>query len=305
MARQKTTRVKGSALLTVTTAAGLLLLGACASTQPNPRLTSAEESLNQAKANTARAELTAPELQQADAAIQRAQRAWRSDAETAEVDHLAGLAQRRIDLAVTAGQRRQTELAIEKSARERDAVALEASRRQTDVAQAQATVAQTRASEAAQRSAAMEASAAEERRRADALAARLNALEAKPTDRGLVVTFSDVLFDVGEASLRSGALSRVGQLADVMTEYPERNLLLEGFTDSTGSEEMNQQLSERRALSVRQALVMRNVDPRRIVTRGHAAMYPIADNGSAAGRQQNRRVEAILSDAKGELPLRR
>jgi outer membrane protein OmpA-like peptidoglycan-associated protein len=89
-----------------------------------------------------------------------------------------------------------------------------------------------------------------------------------------------------------------------MREYPERNVLIEGFTDSTGSRATNQDLSERRAMSVRNELIARGVDPKRIVTRGHADRYPIADNSTASGRQQNRRVEAVLSDARGELPMR-
>ena len=146
--------------------------------------------------------------------------------------------------------------------------------------------------------------AEQERQRADQLAARLRELQAKDTQRGMVVTFSDVLFDVGRAELRSGALARVEQLAAVMREYPERNVLIEGFTDSTGSLATNQDLSERRAMSVRNELVARGIDPRRIVSRGHADRYPVADNSSGSGRQQNRRVEAVLSDARGELPMR-
>ena len=147
--------------------------------------------------------------------------------------------------------------------------------------------------------------AEQERQRADQLAARLRDLQAKETDRGLVVTFSDVLFDVGRAELRSGALARVDQLAAVMREYGERNVLVEGFTDSTGSLATNQDLSERRAMSVRQALVARGIDAERIVARGHADRYPIADNSTAAGRQQNRRVEAVLSDQKDPHAARR
>jgi outer membrane protein OmpA-like peptidoglycan-associated protein len=266
------------------------LLAACAAPQPNERLESARSSFEQARRNTARAALSAAELDRANAAVQRADRAWTKDEDKVEVDHLAYLAQREVDLAVAAGQRRELERAIEQSQRERDAIQLEASRQRTDNAQAQATTAQMQAEQ--------------ERQRADALAARLRDLQAKETDRGLVVTFTDVLFDVGRAELRSGALARVEQLASVMREYPERNVLVEGFTDSTGSLATNQDLSERRAMSVRQALVGRGIDPQRIVARGHADRYPIADNSTASGRQQNRRVEAVLSDQKGTLPTR-
>ncbi|MBA3477043.1 MAG: OmpA family protein [Lautropia sp.] len=274
------------------------VLSACASTpQPNDRLSGARSAFDQARANTARAELSAAEMDRANVALQRAEGAWRKGEDRVEVDHLAYVAQREVDLAVTSAQRRETERAIEQAASERDAIQLEASRRRTDSAQAQATTAQMQATTA-------QMQAEQEKQRADQLAARLRELQAKDTQRGLVVTFSDVLFDVGRAELRSGALARVEQLAAVMREYPERNVLIEGFTDSTGSLATNQDLSERRAMSVRNELVARGIDPRRIVSRGHADRYPVADNSSGSGRQQNRRVEAVLSDARGELPMR-
>jgi outer membrane protein OmpA-like peptidoglycan-associated protein len=266
------------------------LLAACAAPQPNERLESARSSYEQARRNTARAEMSAAELDRARAAMQRADRAWSGGEDRVEVDHLAYVAQREVDLAVAAGQRRELERAIEQSSRDRDAIQLEASRRRTDSAQAQATTAQVQAEQ--------------ERQRADQLASRLRELQAKETERGLVVTFTDVLFDVGRAELRSGAMARVEQLAAVMREYPERNVLIEGFTDSTGSLATNQDLSERRAMSVQQALVGRGINPQRIVARGHADRYPIADNSTASGRQQNRRVEVVLSDQKGTLPMR-
>jgi outer membrane protein OmpA-like peptidoglycan-associated protein len=275
-----------------------VLLGACAGApKPNERLIAAQNALDRARADTARAELVPTEMERAEAAVQRAEREWRDDDDDAEVDHQAILAQRQIDLAVATAQRRETERAIEQAARERDAIQLEASRRQATSAQAQADSAQAQATTA-------QMQAEQERQRADQLAKRLRDMEAKETERGLVVTFSDVLFDVGRAELRPGALARVDQLAAVMREYPERNVLIEGFTDSTGSQSTNQALSERRAMSVRQALIGRGIEPRRIVARGHAARYPVADNATAEGRQQNRRVEAVLSDAKGDLPLR-
>jgi outer membrane protein OmpA-like peptidoglycan-associated protein len=270
--------------------AALVLVGCSSTPKPNERLITAQSALERARADTARAELTPTELERADAAVRRAEREWRDDDDRSEVDHLAYLAQRQVELAVAVGQRREAERGIEQVSRERDAIQLEQSRRQADSAQAQATTAQMQAEQ--------------ERQRADQLAARLRELQAKETERGLVVTFSDVLFDVGRAELRPAALARVDQLAAVMREYPERNVLVEGFTDSTGSQATNQELSERRAMAVRQALVVRGVDPKRIVARGHANRYPVADNSTADGRQQNRRVEAVLSDAKGNLPMR-
>lgn len=294
-----------SRLLALSAFSTAFLLGACATpSEPNARLEAARSSLQQVTGMTARAEMSRAEIERAEAAIGRADRAWKAGEDAFEVDHLAYLAQRQVELAAATGQRKETERAIEQASRERDAVQLEASRRQADTAQAQATTAQMQASDLASRNAALQAAAAQAQQRADALAKRLEGLEARQTERGLVVTFADVLFDVGQAVLRPGAIARVDQLASVLKEYPERNVLIEGFTDSTGSQATNQSLSERRAMSVQRELVSRGVDPRRTVIRGHADRYPVAGNDSASGRQQNRRVEAVLSDAKGQLPLR-
>ena len=141
--------------------------------------------------------------------------------------------------------------------------------------------------------------AEQERQRADQLASRLRELQAKETERGMVVTFSDVLFDVGRADLRPARMARVDQLAAVMREYPERNVLIEGFTDSTGSQATNQELSERRAMSVRQALVMQR--HRSEAHRRPRPCRPLSRSpttATASGRQQNRRVEAVLSDPR-------
>ena len=100
-------------------------------------------------------------------------------------------------------------------------------------------------------------------------------------------------------------MRRVRQLADILSEYPDRNVLIEGFTDATGSDETNQTLSEQRAMSVRTALVSSGIDPRRIVARGLGERFAVASNDTMAGRQQNRRVEAVLSDASGNLPANR
>mgnify|MGYP003630237994 FL=1 len=131
---------------------------------------------------------------------------------------------------------------------------------------------------------------------ADALRRELLALQAVKTDRGMVMTLGDVLFSTGKADLQPGALSTVRRLADFLAEYPEKTVLIEGFTDSTGSAEFNQGLSERRALAVRSALVDAGVSPQRISTEGYGMARPVADNSTPEGRQRNRRVEIVIQD---------
>jgi outer membrane protein OmpA-like peptidoglycan-associated protein len=114
-------------------------------------------------------------------------------------------------------------------------------------------------------------------------------------DDVLLVNFGgDVLFDTGSANLAAGAHSRLRSLADTLSRYPETQIVVKGHTDSSGSETVNQALSERRADSVRNFLVAEGVDPSRVTSVGLGESYPLVSNDTAAGRQQNRRVEIEL-----------
>ncbi len=124
----------------------------------------------------------------------------------------------------------------------------------------------------------------------------LAALEARRTDRGYLVTLQDVLFETGRADIKAGADSMFDRLARYLARNPERQLLVEGHTDSRGPERYNFQLSEQRAESIKQALTGRGIDPSRIRTRGYGEFRPIAPNDSEAGRQLNRRVEILILD---------
>jgi outer membrane protein OmpA-like peptidoglycan-associated protein len=124
----------------------------------------------------------------------------------------------------------------------------------------------------------------------------LQSMKAQQTPRGEVITFGDVLFDTGKASLKPGNQRNVQQLADFLINNPERKVRIEGFTDSVGSDAFNQRLSERRAQSVAFALERLGVDMSRMMTQGYGKEYPVADDTSAQSRQLNRRVEVIISN---------
>ncbi|HVJ30526.1 MAG TPA: OmpA family protein [Gammaproteobacteria bacterium] len=140
-----------------------------------------------------------------------------------------------------------------------------------------------------------------------ALLGRANSLEAQAlpehaadaahdTDRGLVLTLGDVVFDAGRASLNPSATTAIDRLAQLLSVYPERSVRIEGHTDSVGDDAANQDLSERRAAAVRDALLARGVDAARVEAVGYGATRPIADNRTESGRQKNRRIELVLSD---------
>jgi OmpA-OmpF porin, OOP family len=167
---------------------------------------------------------------------------------------------------------------------------------------------------------ALSASAAADRARAEAAASQaqlanaqqqLADLQAKQTDRGVVVTLGDVLFDTGQATLKPGADLAVNRLATYLSQNPNTKVLVEGHTDSRGSDAYNDALSERRANAVATALETRGITAAQIQTAGRGKDYPVASNETPEGRQQNRRVEIVFSDNSGrfaagaERPTRR
>lgn len=272
------------------------------------------------------------ELGQAVEAMRRADAAWNDRGDIERVHHLAYLAWRRAAIATEAAHLKAAEASIatanadgdriQLDARTRDAQraqrSAEAAQRNARDAQAQAEANRRDALDAQRRAAGAQRQAQDARAQADAarqqaedaqaharsLEASLRELEARPTDRGMVVTLSDVLFDSGHARLRAGGLRVVERVADFMRQYPERRVSIEGFTDSVGNEISNQQLSERRAAAVKLALIDRGIDPGRIMVRGFGEDYPVASNGNAAGRQMNRRVEVVISDDHGMIGSR-
>ena len=132
-----------------------------------------------------------------------------------------------------------------------------------------------------------------------AVQAELDALKAKPTDRGLVLTLGDVLFDTGKADLNPGAARNLDQLVQFLTDHPERRVEIDGYTDNVGTDSFNLDLSQRRADTVRNVLVNRGIDSSRIVSRGYGKDFGVASNAESAGRQLNRRVEIVIGGEDG------
>jgi outer membrane protein OmpA-like peptidoglycan-associated protein len=130
---------------------------------------------------------------------------------------------------------------------------------------------------------------------------QIEVLQARVTDRGLVLTLGDVLFESGRADLKTGAPGNLNKLVFFLNKHPDRSVAIEGYTDSVGSEEYNQALSQRRADSVRSYLVGQGIGSGRLTASGMGMSDPVAGNDSAAGRQQNRRVEVIVSNPPAAL----
>lgn len=185
----------------------------------------------------------------------------------------------------------------ERAAAERSAALDAQARAEAQKAQAEAEKARAAAQADAQRQ--QEAAAQAERDKQD-LRAKLLAqfnrvLPTRDSPRGLVVNMGDVLFDTGKADLRPPAREALARLAGVVSNYPSLHLDIEGHTDSTGTADFNQTLSEKRANAVRDYLISQGLIPARLAAFGLGQDNPVADNSTAAGRQQNRRVEIVIS----------
>jgi outer membrane protein OmpA-like peptidoglycan-associated protein len=296
-------------------AAAALVLSACytAPTRP-PVLDDARIAVEGARANPQVTTFAPGELRDAIGAYERAEAMLRNDGDISEVRQLSRVARDRAAMAQELARTRYSEQAALASAeRDRERLALrerelQEAARSAQLAEARAESARRSALEAEAQARAAQQQAASARPRAQSspersavLESELRQLAATKSDRGMVVTLNDVLFDTGSAKLRPGGLRLLARLAEFLREYPERAIAIEGFTDSGGSAEVNQDLSERRASAVRQALVDGGVDGSRVFVRGFGDAYPVASNDTREGRQRNRRVEVVVSDERGEI----
>ena len=235
--------------------AKLTLLGivalctACASV-PNTALVEAREFYNQAKMDPQVANNASVALHEAEQSLALASQT--KDRE--EINHLAYVAHRRVDLA---------------RAEANTKIAEDSSKRQFK---------------------------AQEGLRVKSLEDELAALKAKKTERGYVIVLGDVWFDYNKSSLKADAQQNLYPLATFLKDYPERTIAIEGYTDSTGTAAYNLELSKFRAQAVESFLRVNGIQAERMTTQGFGLNNPVASNKTESGRQENRRVEVVISD---------
>jgi outer membrane protein OmpA-like peptidoglycan-associated protein len=236
-----------------------------------------------------------------------------NNAQQSEADKTALLAQRDKERLASADAQAQTQAQADDANRQRDKAQADQASAQLDATRAQSESAQTRidmaASEASSAHAVSDAEedAAKANRHAQQadsdkaemrtrLSAQLNLiLQTRDSARGLIVNMSDVLFDTGRYSLKPGAREKLAKVAGILLAYPGINVQVGGYTDNVGNDEMNQTLSEHRAGSVRDYLVESGVNSNAVTAQGFGNSQPVATNDNSTGRQQNRRVELVVS----------
>jgi outer membrane protein OmpA-like peptidoglycan-associated protein len=287
--------------LSLITAAGL---SGCNSTTHNSFLTDAHNSYNSAQSNPQVTNLAVVELKEAGDSLSKADSALKQGESEATVNQLAYIANQQVAIAQETARRKAAELAVSNATANRNQVRLEARTAEADAAKKQVAIVQATADQQAEELAAASANARSDQALIAKQEQQLRELNAKKTNRGVVVTLGDVLFNSNKSELKSGGTRNVQKLADFLKQYPQRNVLIEGYTDSTGSESLNQALSERRANSVKAALIDLGITSDRVATRGYGKEFPVAGNDTAANRQMNRRVEVIFSDDNGKITPR-
>jgi len=296
-------------LLLATAAATLT---ACAGTpDANPALDQARAKYNAVQGEAQVRRHATEELAMAGTALQRTEKSHRDGDSATEVNHLAYLTTQRVAIAQETAAARTAQEVTASAAAERDRMRLELRTNEADTAQQQLAASQQSGARKSAELAQADRSAAEDQARLARSDARVGSLEqqlvdlnAKRTERGIVVTLGDLLFDSGRAQLQASSTRSMGQLADFMKRNPQRSAAVEGHTDSVGSASSNQDLSDRRAQAVVAALVDLGVGADRLTARGNGQGQPVAGNDTAAGRQMNRRVEVVFAPQAGDILTR-
>ena len=326
--------------LALATAATLATLAACSSVpERNAALELARTRFDAAQAQPQVVSLAAEELKRASEALRKAESAQKDRQSIASVDHLSYLASQQVAVAQDTASSRAAQAVTASAGAERDRMRLALRTQEADAAKQQlasaersnvrtaqelassqqsnartaqelASAQQSNAAQANQLAAAAAVAQDDQARlaRRDAqvqeLQAQMSALNARKTERGMVVTLGDVLFSTGQSRLQGDGERTMGKLADFLRRYPQRTAAIEGYTDSVGSDASNQALSDRRANAVMDALVGLGVPGNRLRSQGFGESRPVASNDTAEGRQMNRRVELVFAPEEGDALLK-
>ncbi len=271
------------------------LIAGCASVPPGPapEVVRLQNDLRHAHEDPRIGPNATDELRQADSAVNVVAMDRRgTDAQLYE--HHVYIADHLIRIAEAQGLARYAEIKAKDLGVERDRLLVDAKSRDLRNAQVVANTALA-AADAEHRNAVIARSDAEQSRaEVDSLRADLRDLQAQQTQRGMLVTLGDFLFETDRAELKPGAARTLDGLVRALSDDPAATIQIEGHTDSTGNREHNVDLSLRRADAVKMYLNSHNIDSQRMTTQGLGPDFPVASNDSEAGRQQNRRVEVIL-----------
>lgn len=300
----------------IATSITAVLMAGCATTpEADNRAERLRDDYNQV-VSINQAERYAPvKLKEAEEELLQLEKMIAQDAEEEEIKHQIYITQKTIDIAEQTARMKQADEFVSESDKRRNNLLLKARTREAEQARAEAAAmgqraessaeqarrAEERARLANERAAEAEAYAERMAAKAEELEGEVQNLTTQQTDRGLVLTLGNILFEFDKATIKSGADRTLERVAEFLNEYPDRKVRVEGFTDDVGSDGYNQDLSERRARAIQTRLGELGVEKNRISTRGYGEEHPVADNDSEAGRLQNRRVEIVIAEEGEEV----
>lgn len=283
--------------LAATAAMSLLVVGCATTPHSPPGAGEVRTKLTRLESDPNLSSRAPVEIREAAAAVQTAEQPTAKD--PALGAHRVYMADQMVEIAMAKAATRYAEDQRKDLDRQRSQARLDARTREADRAKSQIEMAKSE-TEASRASAAAAAVAAASK--AEELQRQVDMLQAEATDRGLVLTLSNVLFATGKSDLKAGSINSLDKLVVFLNEYPDRRVAIEGHTDNVGSNELNQTLSQNRSESVRLYLMQRGIQARRLTVAGMGETQPIADNDTTSGRQQNRRVEIIIANPPSAVP---
>lgn len=277
-----------------------LSVTACSSDPVKLQVSDARSRLTQLQADPQLASRAPAAILEAETAVRAAEAQRKNDDQGR---HLTVMAGRKVDIAWAQAQSHLLEDQRVALSEARDRARLNARTREAnlarsdaDLARSDAAIARSDATLARSDADAARADADQARGEADDLQRLLAELNARPSERGMVVALGDVMFESGQSALRSGSAKNLAKLAAFLAANQDRAVYIEGHTDSIGSEAFNQALSQHRADSVRRYLIGQGASAGRLAASGKGEGSPIGDNATVAGREQNRRVEVIIAN---------
>ena len=235
------------------------------------------------------------EFEDAKKMIEKTKKMEKSGKSEELIEHQRYLAQKKLDTAIELAKEKRAQERVDNAALNRKDVLLAAKSKELNEAQDEAQRMSKRAKLAEREAEEARERAKEMSAKAKKMAATLTDISATDTERGLVITMGSILFELNESELKSSSKTTVAKIADFLNQYPERDVLVEGFTDSTGSSDYNQTLSDKRAKAVTALLAGNGIDQNRLNAVGYGESYPAATNDTQLGRQKNRRVEIVVA----------
>ncbi|MDO3385861.1 OmpA family protein [Gilvimarinus sp. SDUM040013] len=304
-------------LMGMSTVTAVLMAGCATAPVEDNRLSTLQDKYtNVATVDNAR-EYAPVQLKEAEEGLDKLERLMASNASEQAIRQQVYLVERQLSIATQTSRMNKADEVVEQADERRNELLLSARTQRAERAEAlaaekerqalmaekraqsalqEAETAQNRALQAEKSALAAQALAEQMSAKAEALEADLENISTERTERGLVLTLGNILFELDEAQIKPGSERTLERVATFLKEYPDREVMIEGFTDSTGDDSYNLNLSERRAESVEEHLINNGVKADRIATMGYGEAHPVASNDNSAGRLQNRRVEIVIGN---------